>query len=720
MATGQHADGALQVARPSVWDGLVRALSPVEARPVMVDTLEAAQHTTGGVPYVMLRNTRAQTYLKLDPREYDLLALMDGTRSVKALVIEYFRRNGVLSLPRVAGLVELLRTHHFLVEPPRDVYLELGRLLHAREARFSLGRLVRGFLETAVAVPGVDGWLGRLYRAWGWLLFTWPLVVPALLVGVLGPPLFVLELSRGRYDVLRPEGSYLLGAVLFFGLELVVLAIHELGHGLAVKHAGRFVPRAGVMLYYGLPAAFVETTDIWMAPRRLRLVTSFAGPATGLVIGGLCALVAFLLPAGALGAFVFVFGFVSLLNTVLNFNPLLELDGYYLLVDLIEKPLLRARALAFVRGPLWAKLRKRQPLTGEERFFALFGLGSAAYSAVALLLALRFWERQILPVLRELWDSDQPVVRAIAVLVVVLLGSGLVLGLVSLARWMLGRARPGVRRLRGRAEAYRHREALAALRAVPIWAQLPEPQLLEIARALRVEEVPSGTEVVRQGDLGDRFSVIDSGTFEVHVDGRPVRQLGRGDYFGERALLEKIPRTATVLALEDSRLWSLGRDDFEALLAHDLRTRARLEAAVAYREEVAAMPLFQELGPAELDLLLSRLVPVSARAGEEIVRQGESGDRFYVIRSGLAEAMQDGEVLRRMGPGETFGEIALLLEVPRTATVRAVEDSELLALSAADFHDLLARYCGRHEELHRLSHLRLGGHKRLDQVVAGE
>ncbi len=56
--------------------------------------------------------------------------------------------------------------------------------------------------------------------------------------------------------------------------------------------------------------------------------------------------------------------------------------------------------------------------------------------------------------------------------------------------------------------------------------------------------------------------------------------------------------------------------------------------------------------------------------------------------------------------------------MPRTATVRAVEPTELLALEATDFHDLLASYFGRAEELERLSHLRLATHHRLDQIVA--
>jgi CRP-like cAMP-binding protein len=248
---------------------------------------------------------------------------------------------------------------------------------------------------------------------------------------------------------------------------------------------------------------------------------------------------------------------------------------------------------------------------------------------------------------------------------------------------------------------------------VPVWATLPQARLLDVARAMHAEDVAPGTEVVRQGEPGHRFYLIARGGFEVVIDGRPEVRLGRGDYFGERALLRRQPRAATVIAVEPSRVFALDQADFDALLAHDLETRERLAAAMAYREEVADMPLFRDLSPAELDLLLVRLTPLNLAAGEPVIRQGEAGQRFYVVRSGRVEVARDGDVLARLGPGEAFGEIALLLDMPRTATVVALEPTQLLALEADAFRDLLASYLGRATELERLSHLRLSQHRRL-------
>jgi CRP-like cAMP-binding protein len=233
---------------------------------------------------------------------------------------------------------------------------------------------------------------------------------------------------------------------------------------------------------------------------------------------------------------------------------------------------------------------------------------------------------------------------------------------------------------------------------------------------MRAYNMPRGVEVVRQGEAGDRFFLVAHGAFEVQVDGQQQIRLERGDYFGERALLHRAPRAATVMAIEPSRVLALDQAAFDSLLASDLVVRTRLETALAYRQEVAEMALFRDLSSAELDVLLARLLPLDAAAGETIIRQGDSGERFYVVRSGAVEVERDGHPLARLGPGEAFGEIALLLDVPRTATVTAVEPTRLLALEAHDFRDLLAGYLGRADELQRLSYLRLRTHKRLDEV----
>src|SRR5213079_1507036 len=110
---------------------------------------------------------------------------------------------------------------------------------------------------------------------------------------------------------------------------------------------------------------------------------------------GLGALLAFGFPGTAPSAIAFKLAFTCYVATLFNANPLLELDGYFILVDMLRLPDLRRRALDFVRGPLWERLRRRAVLTHEERIFTLYGLLTVVYTAFAIVAAVSFWNRQL-------------------------------------------------------------------------------------------------------------------------------------------------------------------------------------------------------------------------------------------------------------------------------------------------------------------------------------
>ena len=126
-------------------------------------------------------------------------------------------------------------------------------------------------------------------------------------------------------------------------------------------------------------------------------------------------------------------------------------------------------------------------------------------------------------------------------------------------------------------------DELALLRRVPLLDALPLPVLESVARQLDHAVVPAGETVFRQGDDGDRFYVVVAGTAEVVGDGHPVTRLGPGDSFGEIALLRRVPRTATVRAVDELRLESLRGDRFLALLTGSPRGS---EATSAHVDEM--------------------------------------------------------------------------------------------------------------------------------------
>jgi CRP-like cAMP-binding protein len=109
-----------------------------------------------------------------------------------------------------------------------------------------------------------------------------------------------------------------------------------------------------------------------------------------------------------------------------------------------------------------------------------------------------------------------------------------------------------------------------------------------------------------------------------------------------------------------------------------------------------------------LEQLAARLTPVHANAGDEIIRVGDHGDRFYVVDKGEVEILVDDEPPRREGEGTYFGEIALLRDVPRTATVRAAADSDLFALDRDDFLPAVTGHAGSAQAADVVVSTRLG------------
>jgi MFS family permease len=146
-----------------------------------------------------------------------------------------------------------------------------------------------------------------------------------------------------------------------------------------------------------------------------------------------------------------------------------------------------------------------------------------------------------------------------------------------------------------------------------------------------------------------------------------------------------------------------------AILTHASLVRIDREPADPRGLELLRnIPMFSPLSPPVLEQLAAGLAPVSASAGEEIIRVGDHGDRFYVVSSGEVEVFVDGRPPKREGEGTYFGEIALLRDVPRTATVRAATDVELYALDRDDFLPAVTGHAGSAQAAEAVIGARMG------------
>jgi putative peptide zinc metalloprotease protein len=272
-------------------------------------------------------------------------------------------------------------------------------------------------MNQPIGYRGLDKYITMLYKYGGFLFFTRPVQILLVLISILGLAAFSQVIRNPEYTIF---GDNFLGSVaLIWVASLLPIIIHELGHALTVKHYGREVPRGGVMLYFGMPAAFVETTDIWLEPKRARLAVTWNGPYTGLIVGGLAAIFIYLNPSASINSFLFKMLFVAYATVLFNVNPFLKYDGYYMLSDYLEIPSLRERSIAFLRRNLVTKFLTRAKFSREEKIYSVFGVLSFIWMAYAIYLISSIYQSRIQTSLESLIGSNYSLTtRALSLLVI--------------------------------------------------------------------------------------------------------------------------------------------------------------------------------------------------------------------------------------------------------------------------------------------------------------
>ncbi len=241
----------------------------------------------------------------------------------------------------------------------------------------------------------------------------------------------------------------------------------------------------------------------------------------------------------------------------------------------------------------------------------------------------------------------------------------------------------------------------AILKETTIFSILSDEELTRLAERLQLVHYSLGQPVCRAGEKGDFFFIVYSGRARViAVNGAAeevtVGALTRGNSFGEQGLLTNSPCQFTVRAASDLALLSLAKPEFERLLVAypDLRQYFdKYISEISVRNFLKLCTILSPLSPQEIRDLLSSLEIRDYAAGEAIIREGEAGDAFYILRNGSAQVIKEsdsGKVLNHLKSGDSFGELALLTGQTRAASVITNEPSSAFRLEKGEFDRIIA------------------------------
>ena len=330
---------------------------------------------------VIVKDPLTHGFYRFSPVQASVLRLLDGR----------------LDLPSIAGIVSGKHQTEVLESQLNDFVGKLQSLLlldhpycwsKLENRNKRRRRSVRNLLSIKIHAFNPDRVLGNLERGlrfcfgWGFGAAVWSFAFIALVITILNWESLLVSLGT----VFTLYSIPLTVAIIF-----AIMTIHEFGHGLALKHFGGKVEEMGFMILYFIPAFYCNVSDAWMLNKRERILVSIAGGYVQVFIWAMATIMWRLLAPETLASRIctITIAFCGI-QTLLNFNPLIRLDGYYILSDLVEVPNLRPKAIAYVKGKLKRMLlgipfRNEAALSvKEKRFFFFYGLAASLFTGCLL------------------------------------------------------------------------------------------------------------------------------------------------------------------------------------------------------------------------------------------------------------------------------------------------------------------------------------------------
>lgn len=239
-----------------------------------------------------------------------------------------------------------------------------------------------------------------------------------------------------------------------------------------------------------------------------------------------------------------------------------------------------------------------------------------------------------------------------------------------------------------------------AIKGNTLFKACSEEELVHLIEAFESADFQSGNVVIKQGDEGEHFYVVEAGTLDITVNmekgGEGSTHVGvpyiPGSAFGELALMYGSPRAATITAKEDCKLWCIDRRAFRGITGQHKIKQAERHVEFLRNVKIGDKILGDVLNTSDIDAMSLALQKDTFKKNDVIVREGERGDIFYLIESGSVDVFKKesgDKPVTTLTTGQFFGERALLNEDVRQATCIATSGVECLFLMREDFNLML-------------------------------
>ncbi len=244
------------------------------------------------------------------------------------------------------------------------------------------------------------------------------------------------------------------------------------------------------------------------------------------------------------------------------------------------------------------------------------------------------------------------------------------------------------------------RPAKVVNKKVPLFDDLPQDAFVALVNRLGYHRHVSGQLIIREGDPGHSFFIIVEGRVRVYKSGGDGKEitlahLGEGAFFGEMALLSGAPRTANVVAEEDTEILEVTDIVLRDLSKKHPQVVTSLKNFYRQRllnNVMAISPLFRDFDPSERRGIVEKFRMRQAAPGEMVIAEGKSVDGLYIVLHGMVQVSVKNTEVAKLKEGDIFGEMSLLTRDPASATVTAQGNAILLRMPRESFQELVVTH----------------------------
>ncbi len=306
--------------------------------------------TEDGDQLAILKDPFAGKYYQLSAEGYFIWEGLNGKKTFQDITISLFKKYNLFAPEMVADIIFDLAEIDFISLPnihsifhQSNVTKEDKTLLHI------IKRKLNRIINVRFTFKKVDLFFSSTYNKYVHYLYTIPFQMVFLIVSILGLFIFFYQVSSIMSLTIDSIYHFILIFILAMVTNIFSIFLHELAHGYTVKFFKHEVNYAGILFNWVGLAFFVDTSDMWLANKKARVVVGFAGPYMDIFLAGLASLVSVLTIHPGMTLFFWLVALFLYLGVLKNLNPIVDNDGYLILKDWFNVISLRTLALKYVK-----------------------------------------------------------------------------------------------------------------------------------------------------------------------------------------------------------------------------------------------------------------------------------------------------------------------------------------------------------------------------------